>query len=135
MDGRVVQVAGLRVAGLGGSVRYKDGPNQYTQAQMRRRAFRLAARCRFRRAVGRDPTRRVDLLVTHAPPLGVGDAPDDPAHVGFAAFHLMVRTLAPRVLLHGHIHPYGRVVPEVTMGDTVVRNVVGAHLVEVGAAP
>src|SRR5207248_4945634 len=92
VDGRVVQVAGLRVAGLGGSVRYKDGPNQYTQAQMRRRAFRLAARCRFRRAVGRDPTRRVDLLVTHAPPLGVGDAPDDPAQVGFAAFHLLIRT-------------------------------------------
>ena len=41
IDGRVVEVNGLRVAGLGGSLRYKEGPNQYTQAQMGRRALRL----------------------------------------------------------------------------------------------
>src|SRR5258708_13273507 len=35
VDGRVLEVQGLRFAGLGGSLRYKDGPNQYTQAQMR----------------------------------------------------------------------------------------------------
>ena len=29
-DGRVVRVAGLVAAGLGGSLRYNDGPNQYT---------------------------------------------------------------------------------------------------------
>src|SRR5579864_689249 len=41
VDGRIVEVRGLRVAGLGGSLRYKDGPNQYTQWQMRRRALSL----------------------------------------------------------------------------------------------
>ena len=39
-DGRVVDVAGLRMAGLGGCLRYRDGPNQYTQRQQTRRARR-----------------------------------------------------------------------------------------------
>ncbi|HYU92441.1 MAG TPA: metallophosphoesterase, partial [Actinomycetota bacterium] len=30
VDGRIEDVAGLRVAGLGGSIRYREGPNQYT---------------------------------------------------------------------------------------------------------
>ena len=29
-DGRIIDVAGLRLAGLGGCRRYSDGPNQYT---------------------------------------------------------------------------------------------------------
>lgn len=37
-DGRVVDVAGLRIAGLGGSPRYSHGPNQYTGRQQARRA-------------------------------------------------------------------------------------------------
>jgi hypothetical protein len=130
IDGRVAEAAGLRVAGLGGSVRYREGPNQYTQRQMRRRALRLELLCRLRGPLAR---LRVDLLVTHAPPLGVGDVGDDPAHVGFAAFHRLVRTLAPRMLLHGHIHPFGQVLPDRSMGSTVVINAVGAHLVEVEA--
>src|SRR5258705_3479080 len=40
-DGRVVEVAGLRVAGLGGSVRYRPRPHQYTQSEMRWRALPL----------------------------------------------------------------------------------------------
>jgi hypothetical protein len=135
VDGRVVDAAGLRVAGLGGSVRYKEGPNQHTQAQMRRRALRLELRCRLRRRARPASRHRVDLLVTHAPPLGVGDLAEDPAHAGFAAFHRLVRTLSPRLLVHGHIHPYGRVVPEMMIGETVVRNAVGAHLIEVEAGP
>ena len=48
-DGRIVDVAGLRIAGLGGCRRYSDGPNQYTDGQQRRRAARLAARARLHR--------------------------------------------------------------------------------------
>src|ERR1700753_4169113 len=32
-DGQVVDVAGLRIAGLGGCLRYGEGPNQYTERQ------------------------------------------------------------------------------------------------------
>ena len=30
-DGHILDVAGLRIAGLGGSIRYRPGPNQYTR--------------------------------------------------------------------------------------------------------
>src|ERR1700683_3645294 len=52
-DGRVVDAAGLRVAGLGGCLRYRDGPNQYTDWQQARRALALRRAARWRRARGR----------------------------------------------------------------------------------
>ncbi|MGH2749480.1 MAG: metallophosphoesterase family protein [Actinomycetota bacterium] len=132
LDGRVTEVAGLRVAGLGGSMRYTDGPNQYTQGEMRRRAVALELRARLGSLASRrpDPFRRVDVLMTHAPPLGVGDD-DDPCHEGFAAFHGLVARLSPRVLVHGHIHPYGRRVEELVIDQTRVINVVGHQVIEV----
>ena len=103
-DGRVVDVAGLRVAGLGGSVRYRPGPNQYTQSEMRRRALRLELRLRVRPARS---GRRLDVLITHAPP-DVVDGPDtDPAHRGFKAFARLIRNTSPRAHVYGHVHPYG----------------------------
>ena len=35
VDGHVRTVGGLRIAGLGGCVRYNDGPHQYTQTRVR----------------------------------------------------------------------------------------------------
>jgi predicted phosphodiesterase len=127
VDGRVIEAAGLRVAGLGGSIRYKVGPNQYTQREMRWRALRLEARVRLGRAL---TGRGVDVLVTHAPPLGTGDAPD-PAHQGFAAFHRLVRELRPRLLLHGHVHPVQRRQPDRMLGTTSVVNVIPYRLLEI----
>jgi predicted phosphodiesterase len=120
-DGRVVEVAGLRIAGLGGSVRYRPGPNQWTQRQQARRAGRL--RWRSRR-------RRVDVLLTHAPPRHCGDR-DDPPHHGFECLHRLVDALRPTVLVHGHIHPHGEPVPDRRIGDTAVVNVVGHRVLEV----
>lgn len=122
-DGRVVRIGGLVAAGLGGSMRYNVGPNQYTDSQMSRRANALATWARVR-------GRRVDLLVTHSPPLGVGDG-DDLCHRGFACFHRLVERLAPRYLLHGHIHPHGRPQPDRTMGGTTVVNVIPHRLIEI----
>jgi len=120
VDGRLEDAGGLRLAGLGGSVRYREGPNQYTQAEMRRRARRLRRRAGVRRL--RDG-RGVDLLATHAPPFGLGDE-DDPAHVGIQALHALIRRLSPSLLLHGHVHPYGREQPDRMIGSTRVVNVV-----------
>jgi hypothetical protein len=129
-DGRLVDVAGLRVAGLGGCRRYTEGPNQYTDRQQARRALALRARARWRTL--RDG-RGVDVLITHAPPRGTGDA-DDPPHRGFTALHGLVRALRPATLLHGHVHPYGARVRPGRLGDTVVYNVTGWHLLEIGPA-
>jgi calcineurin-like phosphoesterase family protein len=123
-DGRVVDVAGLRVAGLGGSVRYSDGPNQYSQRQQRRRAARLLAAARWRR--WRDG-RAVDVVLAHAPPRRPGgDA--DAAHAGFDALTHVVDRLQPPLLLHGHVHPYGGTQRDELHGRTIVRNVVGRHV-------
>lgn len=126
-DGRVVDAAGLRIAGLGGCLRYRPGPNQYGQRQQSWRAARLASRARWRRARdGRD----VDVLITHAPPAGVGDDPDGP-HQGFAAYHRLVTRLRPRLLLHSHVHPYGRPRRDHELLGTTVCNVVGHRVFEI----
>jgi Icc-related predicted phosphoesterase len=123
----VVDVAGLRVAGLGGCLRYSDGPNQYTQRQQARRARSLSRRARWR--VARD-ARGVDVLLTHAPPRGVGDR-EDRAHQGFEALHWLVARLQPSLLLHGHIHPDETPARVRQLGQTVVRNVAGRHLLDI----
>ena len=127
IDGRAVEVDGLRVAGLGGSLRYKAGPNQYSQAQMRFRALVLELRVRLNRV--RDG-RKLDILVTHAPPYGLAVA-NDAAHVGFVAFLRLIRSLQPLLAVHGHVHPYGRSVKEHQVGRTRVVNVVPSRLIEI----
>jgi len=126
-DRAVVDVAGLRVAGLGGSRRYRDGPNQYTPRQQARRAHSLARRARWRKL--RDG-RGVDVLLTHAPPRGIGDR-EDPPHQGFDALNWLTGRLRPPMLLHGHIHPDDEPIRVHQLGDTVVRNVVGRHLLDI----
>jgi calcineurin-like phosphoesterase family protein len=127
VDGRIAEVAGLTIAGLGGCLRYRDGPNQYTQRQFAHRARRLAVTQRWRMATGGG---RIDVLLTHAPPLGVGDAEDLP-HRGFRALHRLVAQTSPPLLLHGHVHSYGVGTPDLSIGSTTVRNVVGWHLFDV----
>lgn len=129
-DGAVVDVGGLRVAGLGGSIRYRPGPNQYTQREQARRGRGLVRSAR--RAERRDGY-RVDVLLTHSPPSGCGDG-DDPPHRGFEALHDVVDALGPRLLLHGHIHPYGQPAPDRFLGATRVVNVVGHKVLELGPA-
>lgn len=120
-DGAVVEVAGLRVAGLGGCVRYRPGPHQYTQREYRRKARRLA-----RAARRKGP---VDVLLTHAPPFGLGDE-EDPPHHGIEALHDLLDALQPRWHLHGHIHPHGQPRPDRQVGSTTVRNVIPWSVLE-----
>ena len=127
-DGRVVDVAGLRVAGLGGSVRYRPGPNQYTQSEMRWRALRLELQLRLRPAKSGS---RLDVLITHAPP-DVVDRPDtDRAHRGFRAFNRLVRNASPRAHVHGHVHPYGMAQPVRKVGVTLLVNAVPYRVFEI----
>ena len=134
-DGRVVDVAGLRIAGLGGCRRYRPGPNQYTDRQQARRARRLAARIglhgmTLRQARGgprRERSDRLDVLLTHAPPRGVGDGPD-PVHQGFPALNVLAGRLRPPLLLHGHVDPDPARGRDHQLGRTLVRNVTGWQL-------
>jgi hypothetical protein len=120
-DGRVVDVGGVRVAGLGGCLRYRPGPNQWSEPEQARRGRRLVrAASRRRKRDGRG----VDILLTHAPPRHCGDREDQP-HRGFECLHEVVAALQPQLLVHGHIHPYGQPVPDRLLGETAVVNVVG----------
>jgi hypothetical protein len=128
IDGRLIEIAGLRIAGLGGSVRYRPGANQYTQGEMRRRALNLELRIRLKR-VPRS-RRALDILVTHAPPFGMASA-QDAAHAGFVPFERLIRSFGPLLVVHGHIHPYGRHQPERAIGPTRILNAVPSRLIEV----
>jgi uncharacterized protein len=127
VDGRVIEVRGLRVAGLGGSLRYKPGPNQYTQAQMRWRTLSLEFRIRLKRVRAGN---KLDVFITHAPPFGVTEA-EDAAHVGFIAFQRIIRDLHPVLLVHGHVHPYGRTLPQRRIDGTRIVNAVPSRLIEI----
>jgi Icc-related predicted phosphoesterase len=127
VDGRIVEVSGLRVAGLGGSLRYNRGDNQYTQAQMQRRVLSLELWIRLKRVRN---GRKLDVFITHAPPFGVTEA-EDAAHVGFVAFHRIIKSFHPIVHVHGHIHPYGRVLPERQIEETRIVNAVPSRVIEI----
>lgn len=127
IDGRVVHAGGLTVAGLGGSVRYRVGPNQYTQAQMTRRALRLELSARLDRALRRRP---LDVLVAHSPALGFGDG-EDPPHAGFAALRGLVTRLRPRLFVHGHVHRRGTPTDDMRLGETLIVNAIPYRLLEI----
>jgi predicted phosphodiesterase len=129
-DGRIVDVVGLRIAGLGGSIRYNQGPNQWTERQQSRRSRVLRGKAAVRRL---HDGRGVDVLLTHSPPRHLGDREDLP-HRGFQCLHPTVRALRPAVLIHGHIHPHGEPVPDRTLGDTQVINTVGYRILDIPEA-
>lgn len=122
LDGQTLVLGGLRIAGLGGCVRYNDGAHQYTQKEYGRRADRLL------KTVGTNAP--VDVLLTHAPPFELGDEPD-PAHVGISALHRVLETLRPTWHLHGHIHPYGMHKPDRHLGPTTIRNVIPWNVIDI----
>lgn len=95
IDDQMIVYKGVRILGLGGCRKYHDGPHQYTEKEMRKRIRKL--RWKLWRHKG------VDIVVTHAPPAGVGDS-DDPAHRGFEALLPFLEKYKPKYLLHGHVH-------------------------------
>ena len=95
IDGRVVTCCGLRFLGLGGCKKYSGGEYQYTEVEMARRIDKL--RRPIRKAGG------VDIIVTHAPMTGYGDA-EDYAHRGFDCFLELADRVRPLAFCHGHVH-------------------------------
>lgn len=91
---------GVRILGLGGSMRYSGSGFQYTESEMRRRVRKL--RFKLWRKGG------FDILVTHAPAYRLNDGRDLP-HQGFKVFLTLLEKYRPKFFLHGHVHmSYGR---------------------------
>lgn len=95
IDDHLVVYNGIRILGLGGCRKYHPGPHQYTERQMERRIRKL--RWKIKRLGG------IDIVVTHAPPEGLGDA-EDIAHWGFSALRDLLEEYKPQYLIHGHVH-------------------------------
>ena len=105
----------MRILGLGGSHRYRNGSHQYSERQMAWRIRRLWYT--LRKSEG------FDILVTHAPARGNNDF-DSQTHRGFACFLKLLDRWQPRYFLHGHIHKnYGVRIPQRTQhGATTIIN-------------
>ena len=86
---------GLRIMGLGGSMRYKNSTCMYTEGQMKRRVRKLYFKLLRHRGF--------DILLAHAPAQGIGDQPDLP-HRGFGVFLKLMEKYSPSLFVHGHVH-------------------------------
>jgi Icc-related predicted phosphoesterase len=124
---KVIRQEGLIVAGLGGSMRYNRGTNQFTEFQMMKEILKLIPALVFNRIFR---GRFVDILLTHASPKGIHDK-EDRCHWGFKAFLWFMRTFKPKYLIHGHIHLYSLSDVRVTSyGDTQVINAYSHYVID-----
>jgi Icc-related predicted phosphoesterase len=127
LDGRTVESKGVLLAGLEGSIRYRpDGCFQYTEGEMTFKALQLALALAMNRV---RYGRYLDILVTHAPPLGIHDGKDWP-HRGFKVFLDLMDRFRPRYLLHGHKHIYGLEAWQTHYRNTKVINVYPYRVIE-----
>ena len=115
IEDQIYVYKGVRILGLGGSMKYNSDECQYTEREMRKRVRKL--RWKLFRSKG------FDILVTHAPAFGLNDGEDLP-HRGFQVFNTLIEKYNPKYFLHGHVHMrYGRKhVRFDTCGDTQVIN-------------
>lgn len=125
LNARIVHFKGLKILGLEGSRWYNGGPNQYTEAQMKRTIWKLRPAIWWHRGI--------DMVVAHAPPRFIHDA-EDPCHRGFKSFRWLIERYQPRYFLHGHLHenfshPSERIA---RIGRTEVINTCGSYLFEAG---
>jgi Icc-related predicted phosphoesterase len=119
---RSIHHEGILLAGVEGSIRYKEGPFMYSQNEMWLHVLRLVPamllnKIRF--------GRYLDIFVTHAPPFGIHDQ-GDYAHQGIRAFRWFDEVFQPKMHLHGHIHLYGKSKDQKShLGSTQIINCYG----------
>ena len=124
IEDRIYTYMGLRILGLGGSMRYNNGRNQYSQSAMNRRVRRLWL-----------PLVKhggFDILLTHSPAAGLNDGRDLP-HMGFQAFNQLLDRYRPAYFIHGHVHlnygPHQKRLDQ--YGSTTVVNAYERYLLEI----
>lgn len=125
LDAECELVSGLTVAGLSwpGEAR---GSALRDETAAWRQAVGLAWRARA--------LRRRLIIVSHVPPRGLGDTPEDYYHRGFAAYHWLCRLLRPPLWLHGHTSMAAARDWRVEWGATTLVNVTGAVVIELAGA-
>ncbi len=124
IDDKLYVYNGVRIVGLGGSYRYREGKYMYSEKQMKRRVRKILPSI-FRH-------RGFDILVTHAPARHINDF-DTLPHRGFDCFNKLIERYKPKFFLHGHIHRnYGTAIPQKTEhGKTTVVNAYNYCVIEI----
>ena len=97
IDDNLFVYKGIRIMGLGGSMRYRPGHFQYTEKQMRKRYRRLRHKIFLKKGI--------DILVTHSPAKGLNDGTDLP-HQGFSVFRDIMQKHKPKYFFLSGINPY-----------------------------
>jgi len=123
IEDRLVTVNGVRILGLGGSVRYNSPLHQYTEREMAVRLMKLWPKLLCAHGV--------DIVLTHAPLRGLGDG-SDPPHRGFQCFYKLLDRFHPKYFIHGHVHrDYGaNIARELRYGETRVINAYERYTLE-----
>lgn len=114
IEDKVYVYNGVRILGLGGSHKYREGKNMYTEKQMRRRIRKVTPKIWLKGGV--------DIIVTHAPARRINDF-DSLSHRGFECFNSLISKYSPKYFVHGHIHKnYGMNIPQrcEVAGTTVI---------------
>ncbi len=115
VEDRIYVYKGIRILGIGGSHKYREGRNMFTEKEMKKRVDRL--RFKIWRKKG------FDILLTHSPARHINDF-DSLSHRGFECFNSLIEKYRPKFFVHGHIHKnYGINIPQRTeYGETVIIN-------------
>ena len=101
IDDDLIVYNGIRIMGLGGSMRYRPGTFQFTERQMRRRYTKLKRKLFLKGGV--------DILV---------------CHTGFSVFKEIMTKYKPKYFVHGHVHKaYGHEFKRYDkFGNTIIVN-------------
>lgn len=123
IEDQIYEYKGLRILGLGGSMKYREGAHQYTQKQMQKRIRRLRFQL-FRK-------KGFDLLVTHSPAYQLNDGEDLP-HQGFSCFLNLLDKYHPKFFIHGHMHlSYDHTLRRISQyKETIVINAFEKYVIE-----
>ena len=124
IDDDIYEYEGIRILGLGGSMRYIPGVDcQFTSLEMKNRIRKLWLKLKWKKGF--------DILLTHAPAAGINDGQDQP-HKGFEEFVQLMDRYSPKYMIHGHVHmSYNYRQPRLTKyGPTLVINGYETYMLE-----
>lgn len=124
IDDKIIEYNGIRIMGLSGSYKYRNGKYMFTEKQMKRKILKLKPSLLKHKGI--------DILVTHAPARNLNDF-DSLAHRGFECFNNLIHKYHPKLFFHGHIHRnYGSFIPQKTnVESTTVVNAFNYCVIEI----
>jgi Icc-related predicted phosphoesterase len=112
-------------------MKYNKGENQFSDFEMFLAMLQMIPALVINRIFR---GRFLDVLLTHAAPLGIHDR-QDLCHKGFKSFLWFMRVFKPRYLIHGHIHLYDMSEVRATKyRDTMVINAYSHYVIDTGEA-